>query len=144
MKNKILFLPLFLVGLFLSISSFMQIGGPQIEFKKILHDYGTVKYGSNGECTFEFTNTGTAPLIITKATAPCNCTVPSYPKEPIPPGGKGAITVKYNTKIAGPINKSITILSNATNDATAIIRIKGNVNPAPDGDAPVNTGGPRN
>lgn len=144
MKKRILLLPMFLVGLLFTITSFMQLGGPQIEFKKEVHDYGTLKYGGNGESTFEFTNTGTAPLIITKATAPCNCTVPSYPKEPIPPGGKGAITVKYNTKIAGPINKSITILSNATNDPSKIIRIKGNVNPAPDGDAPVNTGGPRN
>jgi hypothetical protein len=144
MKNKLYLLPLFLVGLFLMSFSYFQIGGAQIEFKKEVHDYGTIKYGGNGVCTFEFTNTGTAPLIITKATAPCNCTVPDYPKEPIPPGGKGVITVKYNTKIAGPITKSITILSNAVNDPSKIIRIKGNVNPAPDGDAPVNSGGPRN
>ena len=144
MKNKFFKLPLFFLGLFFAITSFIQMGGPQIEFKKEVHDYGTIKYGSNGECTFEFTNTGTAPLIITKATAPCNCTVPSHTKDPIPPGGKGVITVKYNTKIAGPINKSITVLSNATNDPSKIIRIKGNVSPAPDGDAPVNTGGPRN
>ena len=144
MKNRILYLPLVIVGMVLGLTSFMQLGGPQIDFKKEVHDYGTIKYGSNGECNFEFVNTGTAPLIITKATAPCNCTVPSHTKEPIPPGGKGVITVKYNTKIAGPINKSITILSNATNDPTKIVRIKGNVNPAPDGDAPVNTGGPRN
>lgn len=144
MKSKLLIISTFLVALFFTITSFIQPGGAQIDFKKEVHDYGTLKYGANGECTFEFTNTGTAPLIITKATAPCNCTVPSYPKEPIPPGAKGAITVKYNTKIAGPINKSITILSNATNDPTKIIRIKGNVNPAPEGDAPVNTGGPRN
>ena len=38
--------------------------GAKIEFEKEVHDYGTVENGGNGQCTFEFTNTGNAPLII--------------------------------------------------------------------------------
>ena len=129
MKNRILYLPLLIVGMLIGLTSFMQLGGPQIDFKKEVHDYGTIKYGSNGECNFEFVNTGTAPLIITKATAPCNCTVPSHTKEPIPPGGKNVIKVKYDTKRVGKFYKTLTITTNDSNRGPVILTIKGNVLP---------------
>lgn len=110
--------------------------GPKISFTKQIHDYGTLRYGANGQCTFEFTNTGNAPLIISDAKGSCNCTVPEWPKEPIPPGGKGKIIVKYDTKKSGPINKSVTITSNATNEAVVMLRIKGFVTNAPTDGAP--------
>jgi hypothetical protein len=123
--------------------------GAKIEFAKETHDYGTVKYGDDGSCQFEFKNTGDEPLIISNAKGSCGCTVPEWPKEPIAPGAKGVIKVKYDTKRPGAINKSVTITSNAVNgsfDATTktstnILRIKGNVLPAPEGQAPVNNSG---
>lgn len=115
--------------------------GAKIEFAKETHDYGNVKYGGNGACTFNFTNTGNAPLIIYNAKGSCGCTVPEWPKEPIAPGAKGTITVKYDTKRSGAINKSVTITSNAVNEPTKILRIKGNVAPQPEGTSPVNEGG---
>ncbi|MCT4560035.1 MAG: DUF1573 domain-containing protein [Crocinitomicaceae bacterium] len=115
--------------------------GAKIEFKKETHDYGNVKYGGDGTCTFEFTNTGNAPLIISNAKGSCGCTVPSWPKEPIAPGAKGTITVKYDTKRPGSINKSVTITSNAVNEPSKVIRIKGNVLPAPENGTPVNNSG---
>lgn len=123
--------------------------GAKIEFMKETHDYGTVKYGGDGTCTFEFKNTGNEPLIISNAKGSCGCTVPEWPKEPIAPGAKGKITVKYDTKRAGAINKSVTITSNAINEGydetaktnTRVLRIKGNVLPAPEGGAPVNNSG---
>lgn len=118
--------------------------GAKIEFEKEVHDYGTIENGANGECTFEFKNTGNAPLIISNAKGSCGCTVPAWPKEPIAPGKSAVITVKYDTKRAGAINKSVTITSNAVNEPTKVIRIKGNVKPAPTSGVPVNTGGPSN
>jgi hypothetical protein len=115
--------------------------GAKIEFTKDTHDYGTVKYGADGTCTFEFKNTGNEPLIISTAKGSCGCTVPEWPKEPIAPGAKGTITVKYDTKRPGAINKSVTITSNAVNEPTKVIRIKGNVLPAPESGAPVNSSG---
>ncbi|MBU2019294.1 MAG: DUF1573 domain-containing protein [Bacteroidetes bacterium] len=115
--------------------------GAKIDFKKETHDYGNVKYGADGACTFEFTNTGNAPLIISNAKGSCGCTVPSWPKEPIAPGAKGTITVKYDTKRPGAINKSVTITSNAVNESSKVIRIKGNVLPAPENGTPVNNSG---
>lgn len=117
------------------------VNGPKIEFKKDVHDYGELKYGANGTYTFDFKNTGNAPLIISNAKGSCNCTVPSWPKEPINPGETGKITVHYDTKRSGVINKSVTITSNAANDPSKILRIKGNVGNKPETTVPVKTVG---
>lgn len=142
MKKVLFSLAVMFVGVltFNNISAQVETGA-KIEFSKETHDYGTVKYGADGACTFEFKNTGNEPLIISNAKGSCGCTVPEWPKEPIAPGAKGSIKVKYDTKRPGAINKSVTITSNAVNEPTKIIRIKGNVLPAPEGVSPVNTTG---
>ncbi|MDX1447051.1 DUF1573 domain-containing protein, partial [Lishizhenia sp.] len=89
------------------------VDGAQIEFEKTLHDYGTIEHGGNGVYEFVFTNTGNQPLMISNAKGSCGCTVPSCPKEPIAPGASAEIKVKYDTNRVGPINKSVTITSNA-------------------------------
>jgi hypothetical protein len=122
----------------------IQLDGAAITFSKEIHDYGNVKYGSEGICTFEFTNTGNAPLIISDAKKSCGCTIPSWPKEPIAPGAKGTIKVQYDMKRPGAINKSITILSNAVNEPSKVIRIKGNVEPKPTTSPVIDSVGPEN
>jgi hypothetical protein len=116
--------------------------GAKIDFAKETHDYGNIKNGANGTCTFSFTNTGNAPLIISNAKGSCGCTVPEWPKEPIAPGAKGVITVKYDTKRTGAINKSVTITSNAVDEPTKVLRIKGNVAAPAEGSPVNNTGAP--
>jgi len=118
--------------------------GAKISFDKEVHDYGTVENGGNGTCTFEFTNKGNAPLIISNAKGSCGCTVPSWPKEPLAPGKTAKITVKYDTKRPGAINKSVTITSNAVDHPTKVVRIKGNVKAKPTSGAPTNPAGPAN
>lgn len=89
-------------------------------------DYGTIDQYANGERTFKFTNTGDAPLIISKVKTSCGCTVPTYPKEPVMPGEKAEIKVKYATNRLGAFSKTITITSNAKGGAK-ILKIKGNI-----------------
>jgi hypothetical protein len=101
--------------------------GAKIDFNKETHDYGTIKNGADGSCVFEFKNTGDSPLIISNAKGSCGCTVPEWPKEPIAPGAKGSIKVKYDTMRTGEINKSVTITSNAVNAADKVVFIKGTV-----------------
>jgi hypothetical protein len=101
--------------------------GPEIEFEKLVHDYGEVPYNGNGECEFRFTNTGNEPLILQKPKSSCGCTVPTWPKEPILPGESEVIKVTYKTTKVGPINKTITVTSNAKTNATVVLRIKGKV-----------------
>lgn len=145
MKNAVLSLLLIFAGLGTSMAQELAVKeGPSIKFEKEVHDYGKIKNGANGECTFEFKNTGTAPLIISNAKGSCGCTVPQWPKEPIAPGKTASIKVKYDTKRAGTINKSVTITSNAVNEPTKVIRIKGYVEARPTSGAPTNSAGPAN
>ena len=99
---------------------------PEIAFETEVIDYGTIEKGADGLREFKFTNTGKSPLIISNARGSCGCTVPTWPKEPIKPGESNVIKVKYDTNRPGPINKSVTITSNAKT-ATKVLRIKGNV-----------------
>lgn len=99
---------------------------PQISFEKEVINYGTIEQGDNGKREFKFTNTGKEPLIITNAKGSCGCTVPSWPREPIAPGEAAVIKVKYDTKRIGPINKSVTVNSNAATPVK-VLRIKGKV-----------------
>jgi len=96
----------------------------KIEFKSETIDYGTIEKGSDGKRVFEFTNTGDAPLIISKVTSSCGCTIPKWSKEPILPGKTGEIQVKYDTKRVNPIRKTITVISNAETPTVAL-KIKG-------------------
>ena len=98
----------------------------KMEFKSETIDYGEIKKGSDGLRVFEFTNTGNAPLVIEDVKSSCGCTVPKKPEEPIMPGEKGEIEVKYDTKKPGPIRKTVTVYSNADVPVKAL-KIKGTV-----------------
>ena len=95
------------------VASATPVSTADIKFEKLVHDYGTIKQGANGDCEFTYTNTGKEPLIINNCQGSCGCTVPSCPKEPILPGKTGVIKVHYDTKRVGPISKSVTVNSNA-------------------------------
>lgn len=122
MKRIVLIL---FVGL-LTLSVNAQDKTAKIEFKAETVDYGVIEKGSDGVRVFEFTNTGTAPLIISKVSSSCGCTIPKKPEEAILPGKTGEIQVKYDTKRVGPIRKAITVISNA-DTPTKVLKIKGEV-----------------
>lgn len=105
-----------------------KVEGAGMVFASETIDYGTIAANSDGKREFVFTNNGNKPLIITNATGSCGCTVPSYSKEPIAPGAKGVIGVKYDTSRAGqPFTKTVTITSNAAGIPSKTLTIKGNV-----------------
>ncbi len=110
---------------------------PEITFESLVHDYGQIMQGDNGVCEFVFKNTGKADLLLTNCRSSCGCTVPEWPKDPIPAGKKATIKVKYNTNRIGAINKTITVESNAVNNRV-VLTIKGNVSPKPVEAAPTN------
>lgn len=97
---------------------------PVMSFANTEYDFGTIPQGVPVEKVFEFTNTGTAPLIITDAKSSCGCTVPEYPKDtPIAPGAKGQLLVKYNASGKNQITKTVTVSAN-TEKGTETIVIK--------------------
>ena len=69
--------------LFLLVSgliSHAQDKGAKIEFKAYTIDYGTINKGADGIRTFEFTNTGDEPLIVSNVKSSCGCTIPKNQK----------------------------------------------------------------
>ena len=102
-----------------------KVDGAGLVFVSETIDYGTVAHNSDGKREFVFTNNGTKPLIITNTQGSCGCTVPTSPKEPIAPGAKGVIGVKYATDRVGAFTKTVTVTSNASGQATKILTIKG-------------------
>lgn len=115
--------------LFIGLISFSvnaQEKTAKIDFKSVTIDYGTIEKGADGLRVFEFTNTGDAPLIVSRVTSSCGCTVPKWSKDPILPGKKGEIQIKYDTNRVSPIRKTITVISNA-DTPTVALKIKGEV-----------------
>lgn len=93
-----------------------------VKFSKYEHNFGNVTTGSKNKYSFSFTNTGSEPLIISSATGSCGCTVPNYPKEPIPPGGSGNIDVEFSPS-AGQENaqqKTVTVMANTVPEKTEL------------------------
>ncbi len=111
---------------------FSQQKNASVSFEKVVHDFGKIEE-SDGPvtCTFDFTNTGSIPLIINRVVASCGCTSPDWSKEPIVPGGKGFVKATYNPRSRpGKFNKSVNVLSNAE-QRNVVLRITGDVNPRP-------------
>lgn len=105
------------------------IEGAVITFEATVVDFGNIVEGTEQIRTFKFTNTGTAPLVISSIKGQCGCTTiaDSWPKEAIAPGGTGEFQVSYDTKSrAGQFDKKIIVTSNATVPVMEV-RIKGNV-----------------
>lgn len=122
MKKIVLVLFIGLLGFSLTA----QDKAAKIEFKTETIDYGVIEKGSDGVRIFEFTNTGNAPLIISKVSSSCGCTIPNWSKDPVMPGKSGEIQVKYDTNRVNPIRKAITVISNA-DTPTRVLKIIGEV-----------------
>jgi len=98
-----------------------------IAYDSAFYDFGAVKQGVMVKQTFHFTNTGKDSLVISNVKVTCGCTVPEWPKEPIPPGGKGEIKVGFNTtdKVGRQL-KILRVIAN-TQPAETILQIGGEV-----------------
>ena len=100
---------------------------PVIEFEKDIHDFGKLIAGEKAIFSFKFKNKGDSDLVISQVKSSCGCTVPRFPKEPIPPGDGGVIKVTFDSSgRKGKQNKGITVVSNCQPNST-IIRIKAQV-----------------
>lgn len=106
-----------------------KLNGPVISFEKKVHDFGDIVQGDKVEETFKFTNAGNEPLIITNVQVTCGCTTPKgWPRDPIPPGAKGELTVAFSSAgKMGRQNKVVTVVSNAANAEGSQISFTANV-----------------
>ncbi len=106
-----------------------KVDGAGMVFENETIDYGTLPHNADGKREFVFVNNGNKPLIITNATGSCGCTVPTFPKEPIAPGAKAIIGVKYATDRVGAFTKTVTVTSNAEGMPSKVLTIKGTIQP---------------
>ena len=102
-------------------------GFPSIKFDTLVQ---TKHITQREACNFEFwfENNGDEPLIISQCKTSCGCLVASWPQEPILPGERNVIKIKYDSNRIGPINKSCTVQTNAS-EKPIVLRVKGNVKP---------------
>ena len=86
---------------------------PSMKFEKTPHDFGTISQGERVTTQFKFKNTGGSDLVISDAHGSCGCTVPDYPRKPIPPGGEDVIKVEFNSEgKSGKNEKTVTLTTN--------------------------------
>lgn len=104
-------------------------GVPEFKFEQETWDFGQIQDGEKISFAYQFTNVGDAELVIRAANGSCGCTVPEFPKDPIPPGGKGIINVTFDSNgKTGMQHKTVTIISN-TIPNTKVINVTGEVLP---------------
>ncbi len=100
-----------------------------IKFKAEKHDFGKIVEGTQASYSFEFTNTGKAPVVISNVQPSCGCTTTEWTREPIMPGKTGKVTASYNSAgRPGNFNKTITVVNNGE-VSQIILTIQGSVEP---------------
>ena len=132
MKKKTLIFSLVL-GLFSFTDSIItKEKHPEIKFKYEILERKNIEYNGDQLFLFPFKNKGNDTLLISNVQSSCGCVVGSGPREPIPPGGKNVIKVKYDTKRVGKFCKTLTVTTNDSNRGLIILTIKGDVLPQKD------------
>lgn len=110
---------------FLLIFPLVSFSQARIKFADAKKNFGFVKKGEKINLTYEFTNEGNQPLIISEAKAECSCTSVSWTKEPVASQQKGNVIVVFDT---GPTydrqDRTVEVFSNDPK-SPAKIRFKG-------------------
>ncbi len=107
---------------FFSLRIFSQA---QMKFTESKKSFGTVKKGEMVILEYEFTNSGTEPLIITETKVECSCTGVEFPKQPIAPGQNNKVIVKFDTKSVWERQDRIVEIFYNAKSSPAKIRFKG-------------------
>lgn len=100
---------------------------PVMTFDTKFHDFGTIKKGEITPIfTYNFTNTGNAPLNIDQVTG-CDCSEFDWTRTTVAPNEKGFISVKYNSNKTEPeefkkkLDKYLDIILKQTHPKTGYI-----------------------
>ncbi|MBI3509814.1 MAG: DUF1573 domain-containing protein [Bacteroidetes bacterium] len=100
---------------------------PVMKFEVEKYDFGKISQGERVSYAFKFKNVGGSDLLISEAHGSCGCTVPDYPRKPIPPGAEGVVNVEFNSQgKSGPQEKTVAITTNCEPN-TKVITITADV-----------------
>lgn len=103
----------FITIFFLAIISISAQNSGVLKFENTTLNYGTLNLGDDAKSDFNFTNTGTTPVIIENVKSNSRNISFEIKDTLIKSGEKGQITVIYYAEKAGPIRKTITVFANA-------------------------------
>nr|BCX02013.1 MAG: hypothetical protein KatS3mg041_2059 [Bacteroidota bacterium] len=103
------------------------LGEGKARVEKTTHNFGVVYEGEEPRYTFQIENVGTGPLRILAVQPSCGCTAPEWTREPIPPGGVGAVTLAFDSRgRPGPFRKSAVVVTDGE-PAQIVLFIEGEV-----------------
>ena len=121
--RKFILVVTLIFGICLAVNA--QTKPAEFKFEAETHNFGKIPLNKPAVYTFNFTNTGDLPLIISKIETTCGCTVGEYTKTPVKSGEKGFVKVTMTPAgVALPFNKAITVSSNART-TTKVLYVKG-------------------
>lgn len=99
---------------------------PVFSWEHQTYDFAEIPQGKPVTTTFNYTNNGEIPLIISDVKTSCGCTVADYTKEAVLPGKTGYVKVTYSAASQGAFNKAVTVTAN-TETGSQVLFIKGKV-----------------
>ncbi len=103
--------------------------GPKMDIPVKVKDVGVVPQGQKIHVDFQIVNDGDQPLEIRAVRPTCGCTVAKFDRK-VAPGRAGLIKATVDTTdYAGPITKSLLVLTNDPQTPTATLVVKAIVQP---------------
>lgn len=96
--------------------------GPKIVLAEPYYDFGRIPADKIVSHDFVITNAGNQTLEIYDVRSSCGCTTTTNWNRRIEPGKTGTIPILFNTGgMAGPVQKNLWVISNDTNQPSAVI-----------------------
>ncbi|MBK8914889.1 MAG: DUF1573 domain-containing protein [Phycisphaerales bacterium] len=99
---------------------------PKLKLSETVWDMGQVWAGEAVKGSITISNTGEAPMNVDVRTS-CGCTAAKKPKNPLGVGESDTFEISYNTKKIGPVNQTVTVMTNDPTQPQAMISVKGEI-----------------
>ncbi len=103
--------------------------GAQVKFENPTCNFGEVSHHSRDlEYEFEFTNTGSSPLVILSVVTSCSCLKADFSRKPVPVGGKGVLKIIFEARKmpVGVFHRVVQVRSNSVERMSQIV-VQGNI-----------------
>ncbi len=100
-----------------------ETGKASLRFREPVFEFGRLFQRDELHHQFQFVNDGERTIRITQVKATCGCTIPRFPKDPIPPGYAGAVDLTIQPgALRGPIDKKLIVRTDALDDIELTVK----------------------
>lgn len=106
-------------------------GGPRVEVKQPLYQFGTMQRGTTKSHEFVVHNVGDSPLTLRVGSTTCKCTIGNVSEAPIEPAKTVNVKLEWSALInPGPFRQTATILTNDAVSPKVELSVEGEVTDA--------------